>query len=405
MISLLRLEELNATSPAPVETAEDIPILCEFLQRTQATMKRLKLILPTTEDDRRLEGCVRILAGLPPNLERLAIWDWHLYHIRNSEIEDDRARRRARSPHILEHFFATFTTPLSCRLENLAALTLKSREVDLDLLVPFLTDRCPNLQELNYKNAILEHAPTLENLEISGCEAFDSQAIQTLLCNAPRLKRFDTIATSPLTGADSCVLLTKDILSASSSSSQGQGWVCLELESFKCIIAGVPRPEIQAKRNGRPLTDSEYHNHDYYSLQQSRSIQRRVLAQLGRLTNLRELTLGQDLLDSGFSFDLDHHRDGEYHYKNKVLELGYQYECLNLTLQDGLNQLQGLKKLRRLFIEQMSHGQKESEKAWMQEHWPEFDKPTWDTFWTSRGHRVYSEHNGPRSDQFLWDWW
>ncbi|KAG0052089.1 hypothetical protein BGZ83_003022 [Gryganskiella cystojenkinii] len=258
--------------------------------------------------------------------------------------------------------------------------------------------------------AILEHAATLENLRISGCAAFDSQAIQTLLCTAPRLKRFDTIATGVLSDVDSCVLLANDIIGVLPiSSTSNLGWVCLELESFKCKIAGIPRPDIQAKKNGRPLTDSEYHDPSRYNQRQSRWIQQRVLGQLGRLTKLREITLGQDIMVSSCEVMMeDEIREDDY-YDEENLEIGHQYQCLTMTLEDGLDQLSGLKNLRRLCIEKISHGQKEAEKQWMKEHWPVFGKPTKDMFWSSRGHDVNADWIGPDDrDRYggnLWDWW
>ena len=73
-------------------------------------------------------------------------------------------------------------------------------------------------------------------------------------------------------------------------------WVCLGLETFKCYIVGVPGPDITSKKNGRSLTGI-YNSGTRYSMTESSTIQRRVLAQLGRLTRLREITLGKDVVD------------------------------------------------------------------------------------------------------------
>jgi len=137
--------------------------------------------------------------------------------------------------------------------------------------------------------AILENAATLESLRLCDCKAFSSRVIQNLLCSAPRLKRFDTIC--EVHGElEPYSLMASDILDSS------EDWVCLELESFKCCIGGIPRPDLRTKTNGRPLSGI-LNNPDRYTIQQSRDIQRRVLAKLGRLTKLREITLGQEMVN------------------------------------------------------------------------------------------------------------
>jgi len=170
-----------------------------------------------------------------------------------------------------------------------------------------------------------------------------------------------------------------------------EDWVCLGLETFKCYIGGVPRPDITAKKNGRPLTGI-YNNGARYSMSESNTIQRRVLAQLGRLTKLREVTLGKDVVDyEGGNHEAhwdEQGMEGEY-YSFDRYELGSQYQCLTMSLQVGLGELMNLKCLRRLTLEKMSLGMGgEAEQSWMKENWPEYGKESRDTFWTSRGHSV-----------------
>ena len=135
-------------------------------------------------------------------------------------------------------------------------------------------------------DAILEHCETLENFAMGENCYFPSSALQKLLSSAPRLKRFNTIpAIAPPKEQDSCKLLATDILLSD--------WVCLELQYFRCMIGGIPRPDLHTKTNGQALM-GDLHNKDRYSDQESRSIQRQVLGQLGCLTKLCEITLGQD---------------------------------------------------------------------------------------------------------------
>ena len=96
-------------------------------------------------------------------------------------------------------------------------------------------------------SAILGQSRTLENLRISIGESqgFPSHAIQRLLCSAPRLKRFDTIPSEHRPDIHPKLFLANDIVESS------EDWVCLELESFKCMIGGVPGPDLKTRTSGR----------------------------------------------------------------------------------------------------------------------------------------------------------
>lgn len=69
-------------------------------------------------------------------------------------------------------------------------------------------------------------------------------------------------------------------------------------------------------------------------------------------------------------------------------KMGFQYQCLTMSLQDGLDELKVLKCLRRLTLEKMSLGMGQAEQTWMKENWPEYGRESRDNFWTSRGHYI-----------------
>lgn len=79
--------------------------------------------------------------------------------------------------------------------------------------------------------------------------------------------------------------------------------------------------------------------------------------------------------------------EGEF-YSNVEYELGSQYQCLTMSLQDGLDELKGLKCIRRLTLEKMGLDMGDAEQTWMRENWPEYGRESKDMFWTSRGHHV-----------------
>jgi hypothetical protein len=84
--------------------------------------------------------------------------------------------------------------------------------------------------------------------------------------------------------------------------------------------------------------------------QRSLELQRKVLAQLGRLTKLRVLSLGHSVEKPPRPFP----------------------KSLELTLKSGLDQLAGLKNLRVLGIQDIDHRMTSREIQWTTLHWPRF---------------------------------
>jgi hypothetical protein len=230
--------------------------------------------------------------------------------------------------------------------------------------------------------ALLEHAATLENLWIEGCSGFTSATLQRLLCTAPNLKRLRALTPLRHHCEEEVKIHAQDLIQSR--------WVCLGLETFRCLIVGVPRPDIKHKMNGRPLTGPLHE----YSLQDSHHVQRLVYEQLAVLTKLKELRLGCSIWDSSWreNFYEDHEYEGEYsdigirerapgmYYQQPMrtrhLELGRQYECLSLTLESGLNLLRTLTDLEVIDFRRMQIGfWREPEQLWAREHWKKLRAP------------------------------
>ncbi|KAG0048751.1 hypothetical protein BGZ83_006331 [Gryganskiella cystojenkinii] len=359
----------------------------------------------------------------------------------------------------------TTTTPL-CGLDKLKTLSLrhlKSDSINLLFTGPLLLSRTPVLEELLFEdsfslcheadlsaqlarliskgsgvqkgwktlgfqyesaqydmldsqvvNAILEQSATLENLRISAPSSFSSNAIQQLLCSAPNLKRLD-IWPSKLSidyELKRYMLLAKDITEVAS-----REWVCLGLESFKCMIGGIPRLDLKSRTNGWPLSGIEYHDPDQYTAHKGRFIQRNVLGQLGRLTNLRQITLGLEMdVDFGRCWaDCCYDQHAGMSDEDYCVEMesdpdpGQQYACLTLTLEDGLDLLRDLKSLRGIRLEKMSHCMTDKERKWMKSNWPEYGKAYRDAFWTERGHSLGLQKaqrlSSEKEDLLKYDWW
>ncbi|GJJ68365.1 hypothetical protein EMPS_00711 [Entomortierella parvispora] len=394
----------------------------------------------------KIHDQARLLASLPATLQKLNTTSTsaQLWHVHPSD------EQRAKAWDLIGMKKGGF--------ENLTSLSIVRATVLVDLL-PALLKYSPKLKELivdgkcgltkkgayNYANGnfemdwfesrgwktlgfvslyeptvkslrvavILQDGATLVNVRITACRAFDSNSIQKLLCSAPNLKRFDCIIGHCIPGElEPYSLMAMDIAESK------EEWVCLGLETFKCYIGGVPRPDITSMKNGRPL-NGIYNDGTRFSAFKSRKIQRVVLAQLGRLTRLREITLGKDVVDiSGGRYrSIERNMEGIYYSEGSTYEyeLGSQYQCLTMSLQDGLDELRNLKCLRRLTLEKMSISIGEAEQRWMKNNWPEFGKKSRDTFWTSRGfsvaigttllHEKYRDCDEEQKALEEYDWW
>ncbi|KAK3839448.1 MAG: hypothetical protein JOS17DRAFT_786091 [Linnemannia elongata] len=196
-------------------------------------------------------------------------------------------------------------------------------------------------------NTLACHASTLEVLRIDGMTSLTSEQINELLCCAPRLKELYLFGDNMVTKGN--CLNARDVVQSA--------WVCSNIEVFACRIRNIPRPDITRDIAGWPARD---HTTGYDTPQQeSVELQRRVYRQLGRLTKLRELTLGFPIDVSDYANSLE---DKEYHR---------QYDCLAMTLESGLDLLKDLKDLRVVGLEEMevySDGDKEQD--WFTKNWP-----------------------------------
>ncbi|KAF9128166.1 hypothetical protein BGW39_005298 [Mortierella sp. 14UC] len=224
--------------------------------------------------------------------------------------------------------------------ESLCLLMEACRESGLTSFGYPCPPECKSFFAERAARALLEHCETLENVRLDGCAFFPSVLIQKLLCSARRLKRFDAMSRFRFNQMN-VVLDAKDIARVDEKDQEG-GWACLGLESFKCQIGGVPRPDVQFRTNGRPLTDPL---HTSTTRPESLAIQRRIYAQLGRLTQLRELVLGHHELNMNYMMFLDEmDTEGEYYdfdNPNQDVQGGYQYSCLDMRLESGMGLLGG----------------------------------------------------------------
>ncbi|KAG0046479.1 hypothetical protein BGZ83_008347 [Gryganskiella cystojenkinii] len=485
----LNLKELHVeyrrhrSEEAEPESPVDMRSILQLLDRSKQLVRLSVHLAPfqTRENQERL------LAALPQSLESLYLSDISYSSASlatpvNTHVLDDNKEKQSNKSRVTE----------VRALPNLKKLSLTIPNPNYRVVTPLL-DRCPNLEELDLDHqsgktskkhdrrlcrviyrgggtngwktigvkssdgeaigalcvsAILEHSSTLENLRISKCRAFNSPAIQTLLSSAPKLKRFDNIPSIMYEGDDPRRYMLKfwDII-------RGEDWVCLELETFKCLIGQVPRMDLVREYHIEHGTIDEF---DLDKFEEMRLYQRKVMAQLGRLTKLRVLSLGmnnarlqyyQDTSSAPSSEVGDHDdlgvtepavingvleeeeviategqqentgegggreegravQDPETAHENNGNErnkeedeeeeqedlgsLEYAIQSLSMNLKDGLDELKSLSRLTRVAIWGMRVNQGAEETEWKIQHWPKLrDHGVQDRFWTERDHWVH----------------
>ncbi|KAF8959465.1 hypothetical protein BGZ46_001753 [Entomortierella lignicola] len=204
--------------------------------------------------------------------------------------------------------------------------------------------------------SLVQHASTLTSLDVIYCGGFASRDIQFLLSNASQLKRFWTSTEGEMIEHSDAELNATDI--------EQSEWICTSLEIFGVVINGIPRPDIMTHQDGSPFIRKA----PDMTREKGRALQLTVYRHLGSLTALRELRLGHGERDWGnenkFWVDED---------EQTVYDVN-QYECLEMTLDTGLDMLSELKQLEVLDVTLMSHRIGIKEVQWMSENWPKLKK-------------------------------
>ncbi|KAF9349325.1 hypothetical protein BGX34_001857 [Mortierella sp. NVP85] len=126
------------------------------------------------------------------------------------------------------------------------------------------------------------------------------------------------------------------------------------LTDLRIKISDIPRPDVTHDRNGEKRRSSV--NESYPG--EGQKIQRQVYERLSNFVLLEVLWLGSNSY---------YCQSADLHHK-KVAD--HQYECLEMSLESGLDQLEGMKRMKILNVSLMETriGQKEAQ--WMAEHWP-----------------------------------
>ena len=185
-------------------------------------------------------------------------------------------------------------------------------------------------------NALTLHYSTLEELNVDGSNNQPSCDLVQVLRSCPHLHTLtytDMYDGSSMVSGEAFIDLDPD-------TGLLKPWLCEgSLKILQVVIAGIPRPDLENEN----VVAEVYPG-------QGREIQGQVYDRLGRLTHLEKLKICDPSC------------------------ISYQYDCLEMSLESGLEKLSGLKSLKELSIVNLvttKIGIKEVQ--WMVENWPKLN--------------------------------
>ncbi|KFH69461.1 hypothetical protein MVEG_04273 [Podila verticillata NRRL 6337] len=204
----------------------------------------------------------------------------------------------------------------------------------------------PRLKHLNLKGfgkagphtaaATLTICHRLESFNLVNAGSIPSWALQSILSRAKNIREFETI--------EHIMWSPPSFLSASHM--LGSEWPTLE--KFSCPI-WVPRPNCDVKQERQDATL------DGPTPEYCLGVQRYAYKQLASQTQLRELRL-------------------RYNADSNLVDKGFQWFCLEMTLESGLGELEGLKNLEELDVRNMNHKIRVDDFLWMRKNWPKLKR-------------------------------
>lgn len=188
--------------------------------------------------------------------------------------------------------------------------------------------------------AILDNCDHVEFLKLNGCNRVSSADLQSILSHAVLLKTFEGLEARGHIFAGDPFMSAHDLIALN--------WGSLSLKTFRCQIK-VPRSDDHSGE----VEEEEGFSRQSGAAAASLAVQRQVYRKLAEQTHLKELQLG-------------HHPS-----PSSVLnERRYQEQCLELTLESGLDELACLQQLEVLIIGHIAHRIGVAELRWMNKNWP-----------------------------------
>ncbi|KAG0280985.1 hypothetical protein BGZ96_001336 [Linnemannia gamsii] len=226
--------------------------------------------------------------------------------------------------------------------------------------------------------ALIEHCDTLKTVQVTNILKSSSRTLRHILSSSPRLQVMITTDDRWYYQRRFPFLKAKDFVDMHHDSGILTPWASeASLKVLKTKITCIPRPDVTKLLDGRQCIGFPPESH----IQNVKHLQQRVYERLARFKNLEELFLGHGtMVETRHGADYDKHRED------------YQYECLEMTLKSGLDQLKGLKNLQVLDVQRMEQRIGLKEVQWMTQNWPKLRE--------IRG--LYDDGNNLEAAEWLW---
>ncbi|KAF9152634.1 hypothetical protein BG015_004971 [Linnemannia schmuckeri] len=209
----------------------------------------------------------------------------------------------------------------------------------------------------------------LVRLNVGGSSQFGSKGMQAIFTSCRDLRQFDAFnddTTFKWVYTFYPSISAKDMISAP--------WVCRWLTLLHLEIVDVPRPDVTVDGVGDQL--SLFDEVELATKEESHEIQRKVYRQLGSLSCLEELYLGHrqhavkrsTIMQEAMGSDYESEEDEEE--EDTVGTVDFLMNCLEFSLESGLDLLAGLKELRILDVTFTCHRIGVPELEWMEINFP-----------------------------------
>ncbi|KAG0286141.1 hypothetical protein BGZ96_009744 [Linnemannia gamsii] len=231
----------------------------------------------------------------------------------------------------------------------------------------------PNLETASAE-VLVQHTATLESLEVMYTPGLTSAQMFQILSLSPRLHTFITLAEGECVDPRVSHMLAEDFVDLNHTTNTVRPWPCEStLKQFRVKILGIPRPDViqtyYGHTRGEPEEGNEEENVEVLQETypgQGRELQAHVYERLSRFTRLKVLGLGHDDRDFGMECNFVETMSGEWVLGDR----DYQYDCLEMSLESGLQKLETLKDLKELDVFRMATCVGVEEVQWMTKAWP-----------------------------------
>lgn len=214
---------------------------------------------------------------------------------------------------------------------------------------------CPLSSPTTFRTVIESCQHGLQNLQIYLGERIANQDLQTILHTGTALRRLAFNHNRPL--LDCQVMLQST-------------WNCTLLTQLDIQITNIPRPDVLYDWKGDkilPLQEGAETTTTSMEMDESRRIQREIYARLATLVSLEFLQLGTYCPQfQRADVTIPHNR------KKGSFDRGQQLNCLEMSLDSGLDILSRLKNLRILYVQSMEHRIGIRELIWFEREFPNF---------------------------------